>query len=89
MNISLRLTGVFSLSLMENRLGRGAGYADLQDGPHPFHTHKISLCWRNSSKPEDIWSGNAFDFPEASGGKDSSYMANYNHDLNPWLSLAA
>lgn len=40
----------------------------------PLHIHKISLCWRNSSKLEDMWSGKAFDFPETSSGKDSSYM---------------
>lgn len=40
MKISLRFTGIFSLTLMENRLYREAAYADLQDWPYTFHTHK-------------------------------------------------
>lgn len=65
MQLSLRFTGVFSLTLMENKLCRGAGYADSQDGPYHFHTCKIVLFWRNYSKLEDIWSGNVFHFAVA------------------------
>jgi len=74
---------------MENRLWREAGYADLQDGPYLFQAHKTALFERNSSKVEDLWFGNAFDFPERSSAKDSSYMAIYIHSLHLWLSLAA
>lgn len=59
MQISFRLTGVFSLTLMQNRIYRGVGYADLQDGPYTSNIHKIALFWRNSSKLECIQSGNA------------------------------
>lgn len=83
MQISLRLTGDFTLTLMETKLRREAGYADLQDRPYPFHTHKIVLLWRNSSKLEGISL-----FPERKSGKESSYTDNYNRYLNLWLSFA-
>lgn len=54
MQISFRLTGVFSLTLMQNRIYRGVDYADLQDEPYTSNTHKIALFLRNYSKVEYI-----------------------------------
>lgn len=45
-------------------------------------THKVVLLWRNSSKLEGVWAGNALEFPERKSDKESSYMDNYNRYLN-------
>lgn len=50
MQTSFRLTGVFSVTLMQNRIYRGVDYAGLQDGLYTFNTHKIALFWKKLFK---------------------------------------